>query len=143
MPNERILVTGANGFIGRVLVRHLIQRGFRVRAVVRNTETIRSRGFPTVDTIAVGDVGNATDWSAALLDIDIATLTPAVEKLQASHREDTVLGVHCDVSIPAQVQNAITKVDAAFGRIDALVNNAGIAVFKPIGEKLLKSGAVF
>ena len=71
MPNERILVTGANGFIGRVLVRHLIQRGFRVRAVVRNTETIRSRGFPTVDTIAVGDVGNATDWSAALLDIDI------------------------------------------------------------------------
>lgn len=61
MPNERILVTGANGFIGRVLVRHLIQRGFRVRAVVRNTETIRSRGFPTVDTIAVGDVGNATE----------------------------------------------------------------------------------
>ena len=44
------------------------------------------------------------------------------------------MAVHCDVSNPAQVQSAISKVDALFGRIDALVNNAGIAVFKPIGE---------
>lgn len=71
MPDEHVLVTGANGFIGSVLVGHLVQKGFRVRAAVRNTETIRNPGFRTVDTIAVGDVGDATDWSAALRGIDI------------------------------------------------------------------------
>ena len=71
MPDEHVLVTGANGFIGRALVGHLVQKGFRVRAVVRNTETIRNRDFPAVDTIAVGDLGAATDWGAALRGIDV------------------------------------------------------------------------
>ena len=35
---------------------------------------------------------------------------------------------------PAEVQAAIAQVDGRFGRLDALVNNAGIAVFKPILE---------
>ncbi len=35
---------------------------------------------------------------------------------------------------PQQVQQSIDAVAARFGRIDALVNNAGIAVFKPIAE---------
>ncbi len=84
--------------------------------------------------LAIGQWFLAHGYRVALLDVDIATLTPAVEKLQASYREGAVLAVHCDVSNPAQVQSAIAKVDAAFGRIDALVNNAGIAIFKPIGE---------
>ena len=42
--------------------------------------------------------------------------------------------MHCDVSDPQQVQDAVNKVEATFGRIDALVNNAGVAVFKPIGD---------
>ena len=40
----------------------------------------------------------------------------------------------CDVSQPAEVEAAIAQVDRRFGRLDALVNNAGIAVFKPILE---------
>jgi meso-butanediol dehydrogenase/(S,S)-butanediol dehydrogenase/diacetyl reductase len=40
--------------------------------------------------------------------------------------------VHADVSNPDQVAAAVAAVDARFGRIDALVNNAGVAVFKPI-----------
>ena len=44
-----------------------------------------------------------------------------------------VLALVCDVSNPEQVQSAIEKVDSLFGRIDSLVNNAGIAVFKTIG----------
>jgi len=45
-----------------------------------------------------------------------------------------VLAVLCDVSKPQQVEAAVAQVTAAFGRIDALVNNAGVAVFKPIAE---------
>jgi meso-butanediol dehydrogenase/(S,S)-butanediol dehydrogenase/diacetyl reductase len=43
-----------------------------------------------------------------------------------------VLCVHADVSKPEQVARAVAAVDARFGRIDALVNNAGVAIFKPI-----------
>ena len=84
--------------------------------------------------LAIGQWFLAQGYRVALLDVDVATLTAAVEKIQTSHSEGAVLAVHCDVSNPAQVQSAISKVDSLFGRIDALVNNAGIAVFKPIGE---------
>lgn len=65
----------------------------------------------------------------ALLDIDAATLEHAASQLDPQER---VLAIHCDVSDPAQVQKAIARVDHAFGRIDALVNNAGVAIFKPV-----------
>ena len=67
----------------------------------------------------------------ALLDIDATTLE-ATRVALANPAQ--VLTVVCDVSQPEQVQAAIARVDATFGRIDALVNNAGIAVFKPIGS---------
>lgn len=73
----------------------------------------------------------AQDHRVALLDIDAATLDKTVTTLASP---DRVLGLSCDVSAPEQVQAAIDRAAQAFGRIDALVNNAGIAVFKPIGE---------
>jgi len=66
-----------------------------------------------------------------LLDNDSATLDKTVAHLNDPAR---VLAVHCDVSNPAQVKAAALQITAAFGRIDALVNNAGVAVFKPILE---------
>jgi NAD(P)-dependent dehydrogenase (short-subunit alcohol dehydrogenase family) len=65
----------------------------------------------------------------ALLDIDAATLAATDTALaDAEH----VLALHTDVSQPDQVDRAMQAVLARFGRIDALVNNAGVAVFKPI-----------
>jgi NAD(P)-dependent dehydrogenase (short-subunit alcohol dehydrogenase family) len=45
-----------------------------------------------------------------------------------------VLAIVCDVAEPRQVHEAIERVVANCRRIDALVNNAGIAVFKPLLE---------
>ena len=67
----------------------------------------------------------------ALIDIDAATLAQTAATLNDAQN---VLAVHCDVSNPEQVQAAVEQVSATFGRIDALVNNAGVAVFKPIGD---------
>jgi NAD(P)-dependent dehydrogenase (short-subunit alcohol dehydrogenase family) len=67
----------------------------------------------------------------ALLDIDETTLRRTERELKDPAR---VLALHCDVSDPQQVGLAIDKVAAGFGRIDALVNNAGVAIFKPILE---------
>ena len=67
----------------------------------------------------------------AVLDIDAITLSAAVASL---NDPDHVLAVHADVSDPRQVEAAVEQVDVAFSRIDALINNAGVAVFKPILE---------
>ena len=73
----------------------------------------------------------AHDYAVALLDIDIATLV-ATETALA--QPDRILAQRCDVSRPADVQAAKEAVMARWGRVDALVNNAGVAVFKPVLE---------
>jgi NAD(P)-dependent dehydrogenase (short-subunit alcohol dehydrogenase family) len=69
--------------------------------------------------------------AVALVDFDAQTLAQTDAELALP---DRVLAIHADVSKPEQVQSAIQAVDQRFGRIDALVNNAGVAVFKPILE---------
>jgi len=71
----------------------------------------------------------AHGYRVALIDIDAQTLARADVALAEPER---VLALHGDVSRPDQVAAAMQAVDERFGRIDALVNNAGVAVFKPI-----------
>lgn len=69
--------------------------------------------------------------AVALLDREHATLDRTAAELESAGR---VLAVHADVSDPAQVARAEAEVMQRFGRVDALVNNAGVAVFKPLLE---------
>jgi NAD(P)-dependent dehydrogenase (short-subunit alcohol dehydrogenase family) len=69
----------------------------------------------------------ARGWRVALLDRDAAAL-------QQAEAETGGLAVLADVSIPEQVTRALGEVKAAFGRLDGLVNNAGVADFGPIGD---------
>ncbi len=71
----------------------------------------------------------AHDHAVALLDIDRATLAATEAALGLP---DRVLALPCDVSRPEEV--AAAAVMARWGRVDALINNAGVAVFKPALE---------
>ena len=70
-------------------------------------------------------------WACALLDIDGPAQDAAAEALG---RPDDVLALTADVADADQVAGAFDAVRARWGRLDALVNNAGVAIFKPILE---------
>ncbi|HTV26837.1 MAG TPA: SDR family oxidoreductase [Xanthobacteraceae bacterium] len=72
----------------------------------------------------------ADNWRVALLDIDDETLS----RTRAGLARDDVIAIRCDVADAKGVTNAVAEVAQKFGRLDALVNNAGIAIFKPILE---------
>jgi NAD(P)-dependent dehydrogenase (short-subunit alcohol dehydrogenase family) len=76
----------------------------------------------------------ADGWRVALLDIDGETLARAVAAL---HEPERTQALTCDVALPDQVEAAVGAVKARFGSLDALINNAGHAVFKPALETSL------
>jgi NAD(P)-dependent dehydrogenase (short-subunit alcohol dehydrogenase family) len=71
----------------------------------------------------------ADGWRVALLDIDDETLNRTHIALP---RSDAIIAICCDVADAEGVARALAIVAERFGRLDALVNNAGIAIFKPI-----------
>jgi NAD(P)-dependent dehydrogenase (short-subunit alcohol dehydrogenase family) len=73
----------------------------------------------------------AENWQVALLDIDADNLRRA---MAAIGKPDATLALTCDVSDPAQVERAFDSLTKRFERLDALVNNAGIAIFGPIAQ---------
>ncbi len=50
------------------------------------------------------------------------------------HEGGCALAVACDVTDPSQVAALYERIDAAFGRIDVVINNAGIGIFGLIEE---------
>jgi len=73
----------------------------------------------------------ADGWRVALLDIEGELLDRAVADLV---NPENTLALHCDVSVAKAVADAIAAIERRFGRLDALVNNAGVAVFAPLLE---------
>ena len=64
----------------------------------------------------------------AMVDRDSAELARAAAEL------DNVFPLVYDISVPVQVSDMIAEAEAKLGRVDALVNNAGVADFGPIEE---------
>ena len=73
----------------------------------------------------------AEGWRVALLDIEAALLADAMARLA---QPEATLALQCDVADAPGLTAAIRAAHGHFGRLDALVNNAGTAVFKPMLE---------
>ncbi len=64
----KVLVTGANGFVGRALCSQLSRQGYEVRGSVRGISPVALPA--TATTVVVGEAGPATDWTAAVAGAD-------------------------------------------------------------------------
>lgn len=87
------------------------------------TGAARGIGLATAKTLL--DAG----WLVAMLDRDGDELTKATAAVSQAAN-----GFIYDVSVPGDVIAAQADVLKRFGRLDALVNNAGVADFEPIEE---------
>jgi nucleoside-diphosphate-sugar epimerase len=64
----KVLVTGASGFVGSALCRHLVARGFRPTGVVRH---LPPKPVPGVDYQIVPDLGKSKLWKEILVGVDV------------------------------------------------------------------------
>ena len=69
-PGSLVLVTGASGYVGGRLVTVLLERGYRVRCLVRTPAKLLSAPWRTSVEIVQGDVGG--DLTGAMAGVDAA-----------------------------------------------------------------------
>jgi len=69
---QRILVTGATGYIGGSLTPHLLKAGYPVRVLVRNPDRLRGRSWLEQVEVVQGDVLKPETLPKALEGVDIA-----------------------------------------------------------------------
>lgn len=83
-----------------------------------------ARGIGLASTKLFLDLG----WHVVMVDIDGEELSSASQDL------NNITAIEYDVSVPDNVDALQKRVAKDFGRLDALVNNAGLAIFGPIEE---------
>ncbi len=103
---KKIFVTGASGFIGSYLVRHLLAEGHEVTALVRSPPT---RPLPPTVTVVTGDITRAETYAEALPGQD------AVYHLAASYRIGLVRAQERSQMFKTNVTGALALLEAAYG----------------------------
>ena len=101
--NSRVLVTGANGFVGRAMCRHLIAAGYEVVPAVRLAGDLPN-------AIAVGDINGATDWHKA-----VASCQTVVHLAARTHILDAVENTKVDLFRQVNTAGTLNLATAASG----------------------------
>lgn len=63
---QKILVTGANGFVGKMVCADLLARGFEVNAAVRKVPADANAHAHGLRFVGIGNIDANTDWDEAL-----------------------------------------------------------------------------
>ena len=103
--------------------------------MTRLTELSRSvAGRVTIVTGAASGMGRATaelfaDEGARVVvaDLGVDRVAEVVSAIVDAHGDDAAIGVLCDVSDPTQLRSLVADTIAWAGRLDVVVNNAGVS----------------
>ena len=89
--HKKILITGANGFIGSYLCVFLKEKGYFVRGAVRNNT---SDIFGVDEYIQVADINELTDWTKALQNIDFVVHLAGRAHIMNERKSDSAAAYH-------------------------------------------------
>ncbi|MCA3176064.1 MAG: SDR family oxidoreductase [Burkholderiales bacterium] len=152
----RVLVTGASGFVGPAVLKHLADQGHEVRGAYRHGVPPSPTG---ADGILVGDLGDAQDWRAALAGVSAVVHTAArvhvmndkssdplaefrrvnLEGTVALARQAAIAGVRRFVFLSSvKVNGEFTEVGKSFTVDDAPAPEDPYGVSKHEAEQLLR-----
>ena len=82
----RVLVTGANGFVGTVLCDQLVAGGFLIRGTFRSAKAADCSSN-NIEKVIVGEINASTDWQKALKDVNIVIHLAA--RVHVMHETDS------------------------------------------------------
>lgn len=68
-----------------------------------------------------------------LADLDLEAGAAAIRRIEAAGAPSAI-AFACDVGVEEQVESVVTRTIDRFGRLDVIVNNAGVMIFKPLLE---------
>jgi UDP-glucose 4-epimerase len=85
----QIAVTGANGFVGRMLIRKLLAHGHNVRALMRFPDAALAN--EPIEAIATGPIEAIDDWRPYLTGIDTVIHLAARSHLDEQRMQDAAL----------------------------------------------------
>lgn len=124
MTMHRVFVTGATGLLGNNLVRELVARGIRVRALVRSEEKAQKL-FGRMDGIewVQGDMADVSAFSHYLCGCDVVFHTAAF------FRDNYTGGRHWDVLQQINVEGTRQLIEQAYAAgVRRFVQTSSIAV---------------
>jgi uncharacterized protein YbjT (DUF2867 family) len=121
-----VLVVGATGSIGRLVVAESIARGYSTRALVRDTERARQQ-VPAEAQLVVADVARPGALPAAVADVDAIVLTLGSDSTGHSSPETVDY---------AGVRNVLAALGGQKPRI-ALMTSIGLTSRNPVYDQLL------
>jgi nucleoside-diphosphate-sugar epimerase len=88
-----LLVSGADGFVGRQLCAELFRQGQSVRAAVRSTTS----HVENTETVSIGDINGETNWTKALPGIKVVVhLAAATHNLKDNAAVDALHKINVD-----------------------------------------------
>ncbi len=128
--NQRVLVTGASGFVGRCLVATLVAAGWDVRAALRQSAVMPASAG--AESVVVGNLDATTNWQAALNNIDCVVHLAARVHVMQDKAEDPLTEFR-RVNVLGTLQLARQAVDAGVRRF------VFISSVKVNGEGTLKN----
>ncbi len=137
MEKKTVLLTGANGFIGRALCQDLSTAGYRVRGAVRE-----KLGPPVAwETIETGDFTKNFSWSPLLSDVDIVIHTAArVHQMKESSGDLYAVYKQANTEPTLQLlQQAHAAGVTHFIFLSSIKVNGESTDFRPFSEKDLAS----
>lgn len=131
MSAPRVLLTGATGFVGRHVTSDLLQRGYRVRAAVRDTATA---ALPVaVELVETGDLTPDFIWTRALGDIDCVVHAAGLAHADGQHPDGRYDLVNTQVTLSLARAAAASGV-RRFAFLSSIRAQTGFSADVPLTE---------